>query len=141
MERKDTYALGIAAIDYQHERIFECISNMPVGPSANDILRADAEMARFVHLVQEHCELEEAMMRTLNYPELEQHIEEHRQFQADIHELAQKSLRSKAGVSREAMEVLNKWWTEHIMMTDRQYVHFFADPTLHRRRKKGVRVG
>ena len=67
-------------------------------------------------------------MRTLCYPEIEKHIEEHRRFNADVHDLAQKSLRTKAGVSHEAIKIAQKWLTEHIMTSDRDYAAYFSNP-------------
>ena len=139
LQWKDEYTVGIPAIDLQHRRIFDCISDTVLGPSADDRLRAEANMIKLLGLLQQHFALEESMLRTFSYPELEQHIEEHRQFHADVHGLAQESLRVKGRVPREAMKLAYKWLTEHIMTTDRHYVRFFADPTLLRRRRRGVR--
>jgi hemerythrin-like metal-binding protein len=75
-----------------------------------------------------HFALEESMMRKLSYPDLDRHIEEHRAFNADIHDLAQKSLRRKSGVSQEAIAIAHKWLTEHIMSMDQDYAAFFSNP-------------
>jgi hemerythrin-like metal-binding protein len=66
-------------------------------------------------------------MRILGYPELDRHIEEHRQFNAEIYDLAQKSLRTKGNVSREMIKVFQKWQREHIMKSDRRYADYFLD--------------
>ncbi len=105
---KDEYLIGIPAIDFQHRRIFDCIMSIFGGPTGDDKLRAEAEIIKLLGLLQQHFALEESMMLALNYPELEQHIEEHRQFNADVHELAQKSLRTKGGVSREAIRIAHR---------------------------------
>lgn len=128
LEWKDEYLLGIPAIDFQHKRIFDCIMRILGGPTDDDKLRAEAEIVKLLGILQEHFALEESMMQTFCYPELEKHIEEHRQFNADVHDLAQKSLRRKGGVSREAMIIAHKWLTEHIMTSDRNYEAFFWNP-------------
>ncbi len=124
LEWKDEYSFGIPAIDFQHRRIFDCILGIAAGPSDADRLLAEAEIIRLLGLLQEHFALEESMMRTFRYPGLGQHIEEHRQFHADVHELAQKSLRNTGGVSREAIRITHKWLKEHIMVSDRHYLDF-----------------
>ena len=128
LEWKDEYLIGIPAVDYQHKRIFNCIISILGGPTDDDRLRAEAEIIKLLGLLQQHFGLEESMMRKLCYPDFERHIEEHRQFSADVHDLAQRSLRKKAGVSHEAIKVAHKWLTEHIMSMDRDYAAFFSNP-------------
>jgi len=127
LEWKDEYSVGISAVDLQHQRIFDCIISVLGGPSDDDRLRAEAEIIRLLGLLQEHFALEENMMRGLHYPEIERHTEEHRQFNADVHDLAQRSLRKKGGVSGEAVKIAHKWLTEHILRSDRDYAAFFAN--------------
>jgi len=127
-EWRDEYLVGIAVVDFQHRRIFDCIISILSGPTDDDRLRPEAEVIKLLGLLHEHFTLEEDMMRTLGYPELEKHMEEHRRFNADVHDLAQRSLRRKSGVSREAISVLHKWLTEHIMGSDRDYAAFFSNP-------------
>ncbi len=136
LEWKDEYSLGIPAIDLQHKRIFDSILRIAHGPSDDDRLRAEAEIIKLLRLLQEHFSLEESMMQKLHYPDIEQHIEEHRQFHSDVHHLAQTSLMKKGGVPREAINLAHKWLAEHITVSDRHYLEFFANSTQKRRRKK-----
>ncbi len=128
LEWKDEHSVGIPAVDFQHRGIFDCIISIFGGPADDDRLRAEAEIIKLLRLLQEHFALEESMMRELHYPGLERHVEEHRQFNADVHDLAQKSLRRKGGVSREAIKIAHKWLTEHILTSDRDYAAFFSNP-------------
>lgn len=128
VEWSDAHLIGIPAIDLQHRGIFECAMRVMRGPAADDRLYAESELIILLVLLHEHFALEESMMRTLCYPRLEMHIEEHRQFHADVHDLAQKSLRRKAGVSLEAIKLVHKWFAEHIDTSDKHYAAFFANP-------------
>ena len=128
LEWKDEYLVGIPAVDLQHRQIFDCIIRILGGPTDGDKLRAETETIQLLGLLQMHFALEESMMRKLSYPGLDKHIEEHRQFNADIHDLAQRSLRRKLGVSQEAIAIAHKWLTEHIMSMDRDYAAFFSNP-------------
>jgi hemerythrin-like metal-binding protein len=132
----DECALGIPAIDLQHKRIFDCLLRVAHGAADDDRLRAEAEIIKLLNLLQEHFSLEESMMQKLRYPDLEHHIEEHRQFHSDVHHLAQTSLMRKAGVSREAIKVAHAWLTEHIMIGDKHYFDFFSNPIQHKSRDK-----
>ena len=138
LEWKDEYALGIPAIDLQHKRIFDCLLRVAHGGTADDRLRAEAEIIKLPGLLQEHFSLEESMMQKLHYPGIEQHIEEHRQFHRDVHHLARTSLVKKGGVPREAIEIAHKWLTEHLTVSDRHYLEFFSSATHKSRPRKTV---
>jgi len=138
LEWKDEYSLGIPAIDLQHRRIFDCILRIAHGATDDDRLRAEAEIIKLLRLLQEHFSLEESMMQKLHYPDLGQHIAEHRQFHSDVHHLAQTSLMKKGEVPREAIKIAHKWLTEHLTVSDRHYVEFFANATQKSPRKKGA---
>ena len=98
---------------------------------------ADSSIVQLVSLMQQHFALEESLMRILGYPELERHVEEHRQFTAELHELAQKSLRKKGSVSREMIKVFQKWLREHIQTSDRHYADYFSGAV----RKRACAIG
>ena|SRR5487761_1969701 len=138
LEWKDKYSLGIPAIDFQHKRIFDCILRVAHGAADDDRLRAEAEIIKLLGLLQEHFSLEEKMMQKFYYPDLEHHIEEHRQFHSDVHHLAQTSLMKKGGVPREAMKIAHGWLAEHIMISDKHYFDFFSNPTQKSRNKKSA---
>jgi hemerythrin len=126
---KDAYLLGVPELDLQHKHIFDCFVTIAAeGLTRHDRWLADSSIVQLVSLVQAHFALEESLMRILRYPELEQHIEEHRQFHADVHELAQKSLRTKGSVSRAAVRILHTWLHDHIATSDRRYADYFAGP-------------
>ena len=135
LEWKDEYSLGIPAIDLQHRRIFDSILRVAHGATDDDRFRAEAEIIKLLGLLQEHFSLEESMMQTLRYPDLERHIEEHRQFHSDVHHLAQTSLMKKEGVPREAIKIAHKWLTKHVTVSDRHYLDFFSNAT-HKSRSK-----
>ena len=86
---------------------------------------ADSSIIQLLGLLKEHFALEEGLMRILDYPERDRHIKEHRQFNAEVYDLAQKSLRTKGNVSREMIKLFQKWMREHIMGSDKHYADYF----------------
>ena len=127
MDWKDEYSLGIPEIDMQHKRIFDCfVAIAEAGLASQDRWLADSSIDQLRSLIQAHFAIEETVMRILGYPELERHIEEHRQLHADVHDLAQTSLRTKGNVSREMIHVSSKRLREHIMTSDRHYADYFS---------------
>jgi hemerythrin len=127
LEWNDEYSLGIPEIDIQHKRIFDCYKTMAEeGLAKQDRWLADSSIDQLRSLIQAHFAIEETVMRILGYPELERHIEEHRQLHADVHDLAQTSLRTKGSVSREMIHISKKRLREHIMTSDRHYADYFS---------------
>ena len=130
LEWKDEYSLGIPEIDLQHKRIFDCfVTIADDGLTKQDKWLTDSSIVQLVGLLQGHFALEENLMRSLGYPELERHIEEHQQFNAELHELAQMSLRTKGNMSHDMIKVFQKWQREHIIKSDRHYADYFSGLT------------
>jgi len=138
MEWKDEYAVDIPAIDFQHKRIFDNFITIVQGSTKQDKLLAEFSLVQLIGILQEHFALEESMMRSLSYPGLEKHIEEHRQYQAGILGLAQESLRTKNKLPREAIKAAQKKLREHILSSDRHYVDFFASAA-HKNKKPAAK--
>jgi len=127
LEWKDEYLLGLPAIDLQHQRIFDCFANIArEGLTKCDNWLADSSFIQLVDSLQQHFALEESMMRSLCYPEIARHTEEHRQFHAELHALAQKSIGTVGGVSHQMIRVFQRWLQKHIMVSDRHYADFFS---------------
>jgi hemerythrin len=122
---RNEYQLGIPAIDLQHQRIFECLLTMAELSARQDRLRAEFAVVRLLTLLQQHSALEESMMRKFGYPGLAPHIEEHRRFHGDMHELAQTCLGTKTSITLAAVKAFHLRQREHVMTSDRDYVEYF----------------
>lgn len=138
LEWNDRYLIDIPAIDLQHKRIFNCIQTIAGGSTKDDGLLAEFAIVQLLGLLQEHFALEESMMRTLCYPGVGRHVDQHREFQAHVHDLAQKALRTKEKVSREAIRNAHIWLRHHILTSDRHYYDFFSSAA---HRKPGKKRG
>src|SRR5512140_1535952 len=89
---KDEYALGIPAVDLQHRRIFDCSAGMAAtGLSQSAGAPAGCSVDHLADLLRQHFSLEEHMMRSFDYPELDAHVEQHRRFQAEVDHFGQTS--------------------------------------------------
>ncbi len=127
MEWKDEFLLGLPAIDLQHKRIFDCFATIARdGLTKHDSWLVDSSFVQLDNILRQHFALEESMMRSLSYPEIDRHIEEHRQYHAELHALAQKSLETEGGVSHQMIKIFQRWLHKHIMLSDRHYSDFFS---------------
>lgn len=123
MEWKEEYLVGIHEIDAQHKTLTECISSIERAVAQYDRQSADAALARLADLAQAHFTLEESLMRILDYPRLEEHADDHKQFSVQLRTLQERSLTTD--VFKDRIEALQTWWGSHVQRHDKSYaLHF-----------------
>jgi hemerythrin-like metal-binding protein len=120
---KDTFRLGIAAVDRDHQRFFELINRlhdcMALG---KDEAVVRATLAALVDYAREHFVREEKELDDLGYPHLAQHEAEHRHFLQELYRIA----RQPTAAARPAVALAREWLLEHTLKTDKQYAVWFA---------------
>jgi len=115
--------IGIPEIDEQHRQLFECIDRLE-----NAADQRQRELAAFYVLdelkgyARIHFSVEEIVMRLFDYPGLEAHAAEHREFSARLEALGKIEL--ARDVHAEAGRFLREWLTQHIMVSDKRYADF-----------------
>lgn len=115
----EDYSVGISSIDGEHMRLVQIINHL------NEAIRKEESKAVLVHTfdrlieyAMEHFENEENLMRQHQYPEIEEHIKEHKKLMKTVMELnKEKKYIFPANVS----EFLNSWLIDHILTTDMKY--------------------
>lgn len=123
MKWKEEYSVGIHEIDAQHKLLVDCISRLRESVNKKEKgLAVHFTLVQLADFARIHFATEESLMRIHQYPELEEHIQEHHQFIAELHALQEKAL--TADVSREMAEFLVTWLAGHIMTTDKRYASF-----------------
>jgi hemerythrin len=112
---------GIQEIDDQHGSLFLLLGNLQsqIGSGQNwsDIYFTLSELS---HYARTHFTIEESVMRLHGYPDLEQHIAEHRSFIEKLSELEAKAVRKDVGPS--IVEFIRQWLENHIGKSDQAYV-------------------
>ena len=125
------YRIGIRDIDEEHQAIAQCISNIEQAAAQYDRRSVHAALVRLGHLAQAHFTLEESLMRIHDYPRLEEHADEHKQFSVAIRGLQEHFL--TANVFHDRIHFLHEWWDEHIQKHDKPYaLHFLKRTALGR---------
>ncbi|HTT72473.1 MAG TPA: hemerythrin domain-containing protein [Anaeromyxobacteraceae bacterium] len=124
--------LGLSLIDEQHRLIIEYGERFIAGvrdgaPSVHlgevlSFLRDSADV---------HFGIEENLMRAAEYPGLDGHLREHREFAARIaalvHELEKNG--DSAALRDEAAEFVRSWLSGHVAGTDRRLATYLRGPT------------
>lgn len=118
------FSVGIHEIDQQHQILSDCITSLE-----NAVVGQERWSAVHIALINLtdfawiHFAVEEALMRIHDYPWLEEHIHEHRQFSEDLKRLNEKALR--IDVSQETIAFIRAWLDKHVVESDKRYaLHF-----------------
>ena len=116
---KDTFRLGIAAVDRDHQRFFELINSVhECVVLGKDEAVVRATLAALVRYAREHFIREEEELEEIGYPHLAQHEAEHRYFLQQL----QRITREPTASARRTLALAQEWLVEHILHTDNHYV-------------------
>lgn len=123
MDWKADYSIGIPEIDEQHKQLFACIDRLDSATTGQDRnLAVYYVMEELKDYVRIHFAVEEIVMRLFDYPGLEAHAAEHREFAAQLEAFEKSEL--KEHVHAEASQYLRKWLVHHIQGTDKRYAEY-----------------
>jgi hemerythrin len=123
MEWKSEYSVGIPEIDEQHKQLFACIDRLEsAGDEQQRELAVYFVIDELKDYVRIHFTVEEIVMRLFDYPGLEAHVAEHREFAARL--IALGKIELTHDVHSQAGKFLREWLLQHIMVTDKKYAAF-----------------
>jgi len=118
----EAYSVGNNSLDAQHRSLVELINRLErVESDGEDLRDILDQLDTYAHA---HFSLEEKMMRTAGYADLEPHIAEHRDFEnwlssAQTH-IATGGL-DTAIIAQSIHEHLQNWLIKHILVVDMAY--------------------
>jgi hemerythrin len=120
IEWKDSYKIGNAEIDKQHEYLFELTNEMIAVDSMTSL--RPLIMLLFKH-TREHFELEEALMRKHNMPDVEVHVEGHNKL---LNRLSLLSMDvGKGHMNKRAIaELMSDWALNHVTKDDAKIAEY-----------------
>lgn len=115
---------NIGIIDAQHTALAEKMDELIEVVEADNMALALKKLGDLRLFSMSHCANEEALMNTSGYPEIKEHIVQHRILKAKLDELKIELCIDSKGVSRELLLRLEKWLRRHISEHDRGYADF-----------------
>ena len=114
------YEIGHAEIDAQHEGWFIIISDFLESIDTAQFKEFEGVMLEYT---QRHFQHEERLMREVDYPEIDDHIQRHQRLLAQLGELALHFEKGK--LDRNAWRhYLTDWLLNHIRYTDSKLADF-----------------
>jgi hemerythrin len=126
IEWDDTLSVWVAEIDMQHKVLITMINhayNYFIQWEWLDIWVLEKELWRYTEY---HFETEEKIMKSVNYPNTDDHLEEHLNFIFEISKIRE-SWVSKEEIVANIISFLGKWLYEHILSTDKKLGAFVQE--------------
>lgn len=115
-------------LDAQHKELFERINillNAIIEDKGEDVLDSTVEF--FEKYMNEHLIYEENYLREINYPQLQEHQEQHLIFANKYTELKEKMNEDSVNKAQLAFEIENfmgSWLTNHLLTEDQKYAKY-----------------
>ncbi len=127
------YSVGFPILDQQHIALIAIINQLHAAMLRG---RRKEEMERIFHelilYTESHFQSEEGLMRQAVYPRLVAHHMQHVEFVQKVRDLHSQMLADKFTASMDLLLFLKSWLSEHILVSDQQYVtslHASKSPT------------
>ena len=123
LDWKDAYKLGDAEIDTQHQQLFAM---------ANEFLEAEGKEAltlcamKLYKHTREHFTQEEALMRRLQVPRLDAHVEWHNNMITRLNAISL-SIQSDTVREQDLINLMTEWAERHIVVQDAELAQHIAN--------------
>jgi hemerythrin len=130
MEWSDSLSIGIDEIDKQHMQLVAIIGNFQRKFGEKDRYLESVMGQTINYLVRYtrfHFDMEESFMKSISYPDLENHKLEHRKLLEELTSVLVKLRGTKAYTPVEFYYFLTRWATEHIAEKDKMIGTFFKE--------------
>jgi hemerythrin-like metal-binding protein len=122
LEWQDSYKLGYADIDAEHEWAFK-LANQCI--AAKDQAGQTLAVMQLYQHTRVHFEHEEAMMRAVKFPDAHGHAERHNLLIGRLNVISQGI--AQGDVNKQALvDLMTDWAMHHIVQDDAQFASFVA---------------
>lgn len=115
-------------IDAQHKELFEKINELLEAIITNDCDTIVDDMVNFFEkYMNGHLTYEEAYLREMNYPHIEEHHKQHEVFTQKYNDLKQELTEKDVDKNKIVFDIENfmgSWLTSHILIEDQKYAKY-----------------
>ena len=119
----EAFSVGNPLLDSDHRILIDLLIQLfdatDTGQSRDVIGSVLSALSEYA---EHHFRREEAMMAASGYPDMDSHKAEHRRLEAHVREVFGRYRAGERGaLDEQVVELLKKWLTEHIQVTDKSY--------------------
>ncbi len=121
----DTLKVNIQIIDDQHKNLIDMLNKLYNVAQTDDSKENLAPIFEsLVNYTVEHFTTEEELFEKYNYPEFDDHREEHESLKKQVLDFKTEFDKGSQTITFELLDFLRKWLTHHILGTDKKYSEF-----------------
>ena len=130
IEWSDIFSLGVQSLDDQHKRFIELGNTILLAVRAGQTPRQiAAHFSKLREYTVYHFLDEEAFMRSVDYPELKAHIQEHEELKRLVRYHQEKLFKEKLVREKDVLEFLKRLLVDHVIYTDLKVKRFLNGKT------------
>lgn len=128
IEWKDSFSVGVAAVDLEHRELIELINELHerIGDAADSELTLSM-LGEIFAQISAHFALEEKYMRESGYPGFAEHKEDHEDLLDELRDIMDNVEDLGRYDADELSGQLGRWFTEHFRTHDAR-LHAHANP-------------
>lgn len=116
---------GDSDIDRQHTQLVSCLDELRAFIDGSYSFAAGfTAIQSLIDYTETHFAFEEDRLRQCGYPELDEHIEQHRTLVAEVFRQWERVEKEGADVAREVVETIERWIIDHINISDFKFAEF-----------------
>ncbi len=122
----DSFSVGNAEMDAQHQKIIAMINDLIDAQTSQELpTRLHQALHDMFLYSRNHLSDEEALLRDLDFPDLDAHIAEHEEYIERMATLSLAASSNETITSLEVIQFLRSWWQQHILHEDMKYAGLF----------------
>ncbi len=126
IEWDDKYCVGISIIDKYHRKFIDTINKAIIAKeNSGDPEKVKELLREMTNYALTHFKTEESYMIEFNYPEYQDHKEEHRVFAMKTIAYLDRVINGNYQIACDILEDLKSWLVNHIQGTDQKYIDCF----------------
>ena len=130
--------LGIPIIDDQHTNLLRIVDNLQLtcqkGTDCAN-LRFIGAASEAIEYIRYHFATEEKLMKLLEYPKFNEHINEHKDCLLDLSYISGQFKGEQNPDYQQFVIFLNEWIVTHVCESDRNFAHYFLTMQHHSKLK------
>ncbi len=121
------YSVQVPEIDQQHQKLVQMINQLHDAMSSGQGRNAlKSLLASLIQYTVTHFSFEEQLMQKANYPDLDQHRQQHELLKKQVHDMNARLQSGEMSLTIDVLNFLRDWLIKHIQGTDQKYVPYLA---------------
>lgn len=118
----DSFSVNIEIIDKQHRKLIDMLNEFYENFQNKTVKEKIVEVVRKMNdYTRTHFKTEEEFLKQNNYPFIDAHKEEHKEFINKVADLEAKLASGQMVITLEVTNFLRQWWRDHILEEDMKY--------------------